>query len=37
MNIRKEIRALTATERLDFINTLLTMKSTGVYLSLIHI
>lgn len=36
MNIRKEIRALTATEQLEFINTLLAMKRSGVYDKYVH-
>lgn len=36
MNIRKEIRALTASEQLLFINTLLEMKRTGVYDKYVH-
>ena len=36
MNIRKEIRALTATEQLECINTLLAMKRSGVYDKYVH-
>ncbi|UOB23706.1 tyrosinase family protein [Pseudomonas orientalis] len=36
MNIRKEVRALSATEQLEFINTLLIMKSRGVYDKYVH-
>ena len=36
MNVRKEIRALTASEQLSFINTLLAMKKSGAYDKYVH-